>query len=339
MEDLIPRPPIDLAPLRSAFCRMVSRQWQTHVPGVLEECKQALSDSQLAKGRFIGEMYARACYSMLLVSASGPQSLRLPIRAGGLLPPSRRMTIRLGGTLLAGMEHLLPKAFHRRLLLMSALMGMLDLVLDDSACSGESTAIRLAAFFGRLAPEPVRPPEQLILTLARAARQNETPWQCAYWEQVLEPAVLNYCRAEILAVAQTPDATHMGHRWAGIEAAIKGMWYVAGPRMGLQRDPRRFIRNEWNREQQWMADTSLLMQMIDDWVDQDDDRGSRLTPVATGDWTPQSVALLYRKTIRDLAALLGDARIRNPVLRTLFEELYRDYLHSAIEAMRNGIAA
>ena len=60
----------------------------------------------------------------------------------------------------------------------------------------------------------------------------------------------------------------------------------------------RFERLEWNREQQWMADTSLLMQMIDDWVDQDEDRHTRVTPVVAGNWNPQSVDGLYRKTVR-----------------------------------------
>src|SRR5207244_4331170 len=114
-----------------------------------------------------------------------------------------------------------------------------------------------------------------------------------YWERVLQPAVRNYCLAEVLAIERAPDPTGMGHRSAGIEAAIKGMWYVAGPVMGLQDDSFRFERSQWNREQQWMADTSLLMQMIDDWVDQDEDRGTRLTPVVTGDWTLASASALF----------------------------------------------
>jgi hypothetical protein len=87
-----------------------------------------------------------------------------------------------------------------------------------------------------------------------------------------------------------------------------------------------------------MADTSLLMQMIDDWVDQDEDRGVRLTPVVTGDWTLDSAAELYQKTVRDLKALLDASGIRRPVLQALFVDLYKDYLHTAIDAMHSGVA-
>ena len=144
-----------------------------------------------------------------------------------------------------------------------------------------------------------------------------------------------YCIAELLAVTNVPDPAGMGHRWAGIEAAIKGMWYVVGPQMKLSS----FERPAWNREQQWMADTSLLMQMIDDWVDQDEDRGARVTPVVDGTWGTESMQNLYRKTVRDQAATLHACGIRSRALQQLFLDLYNDYLHTAIEAMRSGIAA
>jgi hypothetical protein len=219
---------------------------------------------------------------MLLVSQESPKSLRVPVRLSLLLPQSRRITIWLGSALLAGMEQLLPKAVHRQLLLTSALMGMLDVVLDDAASFGEGAALRVGSLTEQPSPANVLPSEKVIVALASAARCTESAWQTKYWEQVLQPAVRNYCLSEVLAVQQTPDPTGMRHRWAGIEAAIKGMWYVAGPLMGLPADPSRFELNWWNQEQHWMADTSLLMQMIDDWVDQDQDRGVRLTPVVTG---------------------------------------------------------
>lgn len=325
--------------LRAAFSRIVSRQWQRYVPNALAGYGQGIPDSQFAKGRFIGEMYARACYSMFLVSPSGPIAIRAPVRASGILPLSRSLTIQLGSALLTGIEHLLPYTVHRQLLLTSALMGMLDVVLDDAASAGEDAALRVASLLGRGAPAELLPSETTIAALARAARQSETAWQADYWERVLQPAVSNYCRAEALAVEQIPDPTGMGHRWAGIDAAIKGMWYVAGPRMRLQGDPSRFEQSQWNREQQWMADTSLLMQMIDDWVDQDEDRGARLSPAVDGTWTPATAAELYDKTIRDLALLLNASGIQRPVLKVLFVDLYKDYLHAAMDAMRSGLAA
>ncbi len=136
LESLIPLPPGDIAPIRISFASMVSKQWQMYVPGVLAGRAQGLTDSKLTKIRFIAEMYARACYSMLLVSAGGPAMLRLPIRAAALLPQSRRLTIGLGGMLLAELERLLPRSVHRQLAVTSTLMGMLDVVLDETAVFG-----------------------------------------------------------------------------------------------------------------------------------------------------------------------------------------------------------
>jgi hypothetical protein len=309
------------------------------VAGVLAACGQGVSDTQFVKGRFIGEMYARGCYSILLVSASGPAALRVPLRAGGLLPLPRSLAVRLGSTLLTGMDRLLPCAVPRQLLLISAVMGMLDVVLDCVASDGMAAALRVASLLARPIPSELHPPERMIVSLVTAAREGETLWQEQYWQRVLEPAVNEYCKAEVLGANQIADPTGMGHREAGIEAVIKGMWYVAGPLIGLRGDPPRFERKQWNREQCWMAEATMLMQMIDDWVDQDEDRGARLTPVIAGDWTLDSTAGLYEKTTRDLNALLDESGIQKPVFRALLMDLYQDYLHTAIDAMSRGVAA
>src|SRR5947209_4138627 len=110
IQTLIPVPSSDVAPLRIAFSRMVSRQWDTHVPGALAPIARSNPHAQFTKARFIAEMYARACYSMLLVSANGPALLRLPVHATAALPLSRGAAIRLGRLLLTGLDWLLPEA-------------------------------------------------------------------------------------------------------------------------------------------------------------------------------------------------------------------------------------
>jgi hypothetical protein len=339
IDRVIPRPPADVAPLRDAFSIMVAKQWEMYLPSATTGAPLGATYPQSVKARFIAEMYARACYSMLLVSACGPALLRFPVRATSMLPLSRGMAIACGSALLSGLNRLVPRAVHRQLLLTSALMGAFDVVLDESASSGEAAVLRIASLITPYAPTTLLPPEQPIATLTRMIRQSETSWQSGYWENVLVPAVRAYCMAEALAVAHSPDPKGMGHRWAGIESAIKGMWYVVGPCMGLGGSLARFEKTEWNREQRWMADTSLLMQMIDDWVDQDEDSGARLTPVVAGHWNTASVDQLYHKTARDLATILTENRIRNRVLQELFLDLYNDYLHVSIEAMRTGVAA
>src|SRR5215472_11062923 len=98
LEAFIAPPPADVAPLQATFAAMVARQWQQHVPDALADLAQGIPDGGFAKARFIGEMYARACYSMLLVSDRGPIMLRLAVRATTLLPQSRALILRLGRT-------------------------------------------------------------------------------------------------------------------------------------------------------------------------------------------------------------------------------------------------
>lgn len=109
--------------------------------------------------------------------------------------------------------------------------------------------------------------------------------------------------------------------------------------MGLDDGLSRFDQEQWNREQKWIADTSQLMQMIDDWVDQDQDCTVRLTPVLNGDWTLESAARLYEGTVRDLRTLLDTSGIHSPTLQAVITDLYRDYLYAAMDAMRSGLAA
>jgi hypothetical protein len=339
LEPLIPRPPADVSPLRAAISTTVGQHWETFVQSSTIGRSLCATPQQSATARFIGEMYARACYSMLMLSADGPTVVHLPVRATSLMPLSRGVAIRLGGLLVSGLNRLAPQAVHRHLLLTSALMGTLDVVLDEVASSGESAVRRVASLMTKHAPSDMLPAELPIATLAQLIRRSESPWQSEYWETVLEPAVYEYCLAEALAVAGAPDPKGMGHRQAGIEAVIKGMWYVVGPYIGLDAGLSRFEPLTWNREQRWMADTTLLMQMIDDWVDQDEDDGARVTPVLAGVWNAQSVDGLYRKTVEDLFAMLAENGIRSRVLQELFVDLYNDYLHAALDAMRVGIAA
>src|SRR5271170_4279595 len=104
---LIPAPPPDIVPVRIAFCSLVSKQFETHVPAALAN-SATVTYAQSAKARFMAEMYARACYSMLLVSANGPAPLRLPVQATPILPLSRGLAVRLGSTLLTSLDWFVP---------------------------------------------------------------------------------------------------------------------------------------------------------------------------------------------------------------------------------------
>jgi len=80
IERLIPRTPVDVSSLRASFAAMVTHQWERHVPPNLGHASVGSGLAQTAKVRFMAGMYARACYSMLLLSPRGPFMLRSPVR-------------------------------------------------------------------------------------------------------------------------------------------------------------------------------------------------------------------------------------------------------------------
>jgi hypothetical protein len=298
---LIPPPAPDLAPLRSQFTRAVDGLRQQHAAGF---------DSGLARVQFVAGMYARGCYSMLLVKS---RAARLTGRA----PLPRVVAISLIGALLRVLPRLASRDTHRRIARVSTLMATIDPVLDEAAAGGLEPALRV-------------PDDPLIRSLVEATRAGESPWRAKYWEESVAPAVRNYCAAEALAVAGSPDPAALGHRGAGIQAVVEGMWYAIGPELGFDAPD--------CRQLQWMTDTTRIMQMIDDWVDQDEDSGKRLTPVLNGDWTLADVAGLYSKTVEDLKTLLDETGVHARVLQSVVVDLYTDYLQLALEAMR-GVAA
>ena len=296
-------PPVapDLIRLRTQFARAVDSLREQHAAGL---------DSGLPRVRFVAGMYARGCYSMLLVKSRAA-------RMAGRAPLRRAVAISLMAALLRMLPRMASRDTHRRIARVSTLMATIDPVLDEAAAAGLERALGV-------------PDDPTIRGLIEAARTGESPWRAKYWEESVAPAVRNYCEAEALAVAGTPDPEALGHRGAGIQAVVEGMWYAIGPELGFNAPD--------SRQLLWMTDTTRIMQMIDDWVDQDEDFGKRLTPVLSGDWTLADIAGLYGKTVGDLKALLDGSGVQAPALQGVVVDLYTDYLQLALEAMR-GVAA
>ena len=297
---LIPSPAPELTRLRSQFTRAVDSLREQYAAGL---------DRGSIRVRFVAGMYARGCYSMLLVKSR-------VARMGGCVPLPRVVAISFIGELLRMLPRLASRDTHCRIACVSTLMATIDPVLDKVATGGLELALRV----------PDDPP---IRSLIEATRAGESSWRASYWDESVAPAVRNYCAAEALAVAGMPDPAALGHRGAGIQAVVEGMWYAIGPELGLDAAD--------SRQRQWMMDTTRIMQMIDDWVDQDEDSGKRLTPVLNGDWTLAHIAALYSRTVEDLKKLLDGAGVHAPALQNVVVDLYTDYLRLALEAM-GGVA-
>jgi hypothetical protein len=316
---------------------MVAAQWQRYVPPALGAATLGCSSTKAAKVRFLAEMYSRACYSMMVVSSRSPLFLRIPFRCACRLPISRAVALAAGSWMVSFLDRLLPRRVHRQLALMATMMALIDQLVDDAMANDPNDASQIALFLTTVT-QPRDPLQGALQKLARCVRENEDSWQAKYWNAVLLPATGNYCREEALAATKADDPSGMGFRWAGIEAAINGMWYAVGPYLGLDDNFEVMRRKDWNAEQQWMADTSLLMQMIDDWIDQEEDRAVRTTAVLSGEWSPAGVQELYRKTVADLILLLSKNGVRNNTIGALFVDLYTDFICVGLDAMKGGIA-
>ncbi|MFZ1085800.1 MAG: hypothetical protein WAN35_12620 [Terracidiphilus sp.] len=337
LEELIAKPPEDVIPLRRSIQRMVAAQWQRYVPQALGADTLELGSAKAIKIRFLAEMYLRACYSMIALSDRCPLLLRMQIRCPRPIPLPRAVVVSAGQWIYSFLTWMLPARVHRQLALMATMIGLIDQLLDEATAKGPDEAARVALLL-TAAAEPVTSLETRLRTIAVHLRAGESRWQAHHWTAVMLPAMQRYCQEEALAATGKIDPSGMGYRWAGIEAAISGMWYVVGPHLGLEDKVEAFRRGNWNAEQRWMADTSLLMQMLDDWIDQDEDRAVRSTAVLSHDWSLEGMQSLYRKTIEDLTLLLNQNGVRNETVKRLFVDLYVDYIHTGLDAMKRGLA-
>jgi hypothetical protein len=337
IEERIFSPPDDVFRLRQSIQKVVAAQWQRYVPPALSASPLEGGTAKAVKIRFLAEMYLRACYSMIAVSDRCPLLLRMQIRCPRQLPLPRAVVLLAGTRFFSSLNWLLPARVHRQLALMATMIGLIDQLLDEATANGPDEALRIALLL-TAEPAPHSPLQTTLHTLVRSLRADESSWQACYWTTVLLPATQKYCQEEALAATGKKDPSGMGYRWAGIEAVISGMWYVIGSYIGLDNHRQSHQRQNWNAQQKWMADTSLLMQMIDDWIDQDEDRAVRSTAVLSRDWSPAGIQRLYWKTIDDLTLLLDKNGVRNETIGKLFVDLYTDYIHAGLDAMKNGIA-
>lgn len=321
IEEIVPRPSAAIERLAETVMRVVTAQWKRYVADVFEDGSEARAVVCAAKNRVAAIMYARGCYSMVILGRAAPLPVRAALRVSGLLPLSPEVAARTGSLTFAALPFLLPKRLHRRIVLVGVMMAVFDEIVDEYALQ-------------RRKPEDAFE-SATMRALIPALREGESAWQREYWDAVLMPAMTRFAREEQRAVAGKVDAESLGHRGSGIDTAIKSMWYAVGPYIGLAVAGSARERATWNAAQRWMADGSLLVQMMDDWIDQEQDATSRPTPVTQGQWTPSDIASQYRKTREDLATVLYEQGIRSTALHEVVDALYSEYLYRALRAMQH----
>ena len=92
----------------------------------------------------------------------------------------------------------------------------------------------------------------------------------------------------------------LGHRVAGVEGTIDGLIFPV-------------FRYAGEATRQWMYDVSMFIQMMDDWLDYEDDReGERMTPVVVGTWDFDAISTMWWKTVRGIEDLVRASGLRSP---------------------------
>jgi hypothetical protein len=322
VEEIVEPPSAAIERLAETVMRVVTAQWQRCVDDVFESGSEARRAVSTPKARRAAIMYARGCYSMVVLGRRAPLRLRALVRVSGHLPLSANVAARMGSLTFGALSFLLPKRVHRRIVLVGVLMVMLDEIVDDYAQKGRATE--------RVFEDAV------MRVLVRALREGESEWQRDYWNSVMLPAMTRFVREEQRAVAGQMDVERMGYRGAGIDAGIKSMWYAVGTYIGLGNPTDSSDRANWNLAQRWMAEGALLVQMMDDWVDRDKDALVRPTPVTLGQWTMKDIEAKYRATGDELAGVLREQGIDSHALQSVVRALYAEYLYRALRAMHDA---
>lgn len=319
VQEIVPQPSAAVERLGETVMRVVSAQWERYVREVCEDGSDVRRALSKPKARLSAIMYARGCYSMIILGRGAPLPLRAAVWAVGLIRLSADRVARIGALIVCALPLLLPRRVHRCIALVAFKMAIFDDTVDEFALQGRE-------------PEDVFESAPMRVVVS-ALRRGESPWQREYWDAVLMPAMQRFAREERQAIAGAIDMESMGHRGAGIDSAIKSMWYAVGPYIGIG-DPENAVEStRWNAIQRWMADGTLLVQMLDDWVDRDEDATARPTPVTQGQWTPDDIEKQYCKTRDGLVAVLRMQGIENLVFRDVVCGLYCEYLHRALRAM------
>ncbi len=304
---------------RRHFERYVMPLVETHWPALVAQ-------PFLAKLRFGAcNLYASAPYTALFCAPRRPLLVRAVTDAGNLLPLPPTVLALLGRGAMEILGRFAYPREHRRIILISAFIVVVDHVFDH--CMTEPAEER-----GRLLAAVIDGRErgggpQLALTRALAAAMGERLGkdERAAFEAAMD-RVKEWLRAEVAAIRGEPDPRGLGHRLAGVEGTIDGLLFPV-------------VRYAGEGTRAWMYDVSLFVQVMDDWLDYEKDRASdRSTPVVTGEWTFSDVASTWNRTVVGLEALLRAAGLGSPRYIGFVRDVYALMMIDVMEAMVSGVA-
>ncbi len=323
-------------PFTDAIRAVVFEKYDRYVlPLVQATWPSVLREPFGKKLRFLAcNLYASAPYTVLFCAPKPPLPIALAVRAGdGLRLPSAALS-RAGALAVRLLGRVSLEQEHRRIILISAFIAAIDHAFDH-CMEGIAPLERERRIKGLLAGtwDPREEPDhekRAPLALTRALQVAMADGITGVDELVFDAAlarVIEWVESEVKGMTGVPDPRGLGHRLAGVEGTIDGLVFPV---------------HAWAGEgaRQWMYGVSMYTQMIDDWIDfEDDSRDIRTTPVITGAWTFEAIEEKWRETVAGIEALARDGGATGEPYVAFLRDAYVAMINEVMEAMIVGLAA
>lgn len=319
---LLGTPDLSVRHLALGIRATTHRQFERHVlPLVRAHWPNVIGQLFFSKLR-IGacDLYASAPYTALFCAPRRPLVVRAVTGAGNLLPLPAPALALLGRGAMELIGRFALASEHRRIILISAFIVVVDHVFDQCMTEAPRTRARVleAVIDGREAPST--PALALTRALAAAMSEGLTAADRAAFEAAMA-RVKTWIQAEVRALEGEPDPRGFGHRLAGIEGTIDGLLFPV-------------VRYAGEGARAWMYDVSMFVQMADDWLDYEEDvQSARPTPIVSGDWAFADLEAAWERSIGGIEALVRAGGLDSPRYIRFVREAYVLMMHDVVEAM------
>ncbi len=299
---------------------------------------ESLNERSGIKLRFLTcNLYATAPYTVLFSSPQPPWPVALARAVGsglGLQPSSLSTLSSLAVKLVSA---LLPEQTEKRILQLAAFIATIDHVYDhclegvDPVERGRRMQGLLSGTWlpdsgGTGSSTPFAGAFRLVRALHDEMSANiDDADDRRQFERVID-RVRDYIDAEVKAMTAVPDPAGCAWRMPGVLGTIDGLifpvWRFAG-----------------EKARQWMYDVSLFVQVLDDFLDAEQDAtGIRPTPILSGHWDETTLKHIWEKTLDGIVELAKDSGVDDESWLTFVRESYRMMALETAEAMGVGPA-
>lgn len=329
LADLIGTPNQRVRPFANAIRAVVKKSWDRDIVPLCRATWPELLGSRTGwKLEFLAcKLYATAPYTVLFCSPRRPRAIGVATWLGEALRLPPEALARLGALAVHALGAVFPPAEQTRIVVTGMFIATIDHVWDHclSHLSPQAREAHMKALLaGTTVPDTG--PTKLVVALHAAMQAGLDAEEQQRFRHVID-RVIEWIESEVKGMTGVPDPTGQCWRTAGVLGTIDGLIF-----------PVHGYAGEGARE--WMYGVSLFCQIMDDWIDADQDRKDvRITPVLTGRWTIDTVRESFHETLAGIEALAVASGLTTPHYRRFVRDVYQWMAFEVMEAMVKGTAA